>query len=337
MAARIEKNFGKRSIVKSQARRDEPLLMTFPLIFIVGPTASGKTALALASSTRLQTEIVSMDSMQIYKSLDIGTGKPTPNEQAQVRHHLIDIKNPDELYSAAQWAHDARLAIAEIRGRGKTPVVVGGTGFYARALLQPETLASAPPDFELRARLQTELENFGAQSLHAHLRAVDFVAAQRLQPNDTRRVMRAIEIAQTPGAPTPGAPTPNSKFKIENFLVFGLNLPRELLYQRIEKRIEAMLQLGFMEELRRLNEMDLPPNATAIHSLGYKQMRPVLDDATRFDECLETWKRDTRRYAKRQMTWFRHQLPTRWIEVDDGTDWPKIADQIAFEYSKSVV
>ncbi len=306
--------------------------MIFPLIFLVGPTASGKTRLAIELCARLNGEIVSMDSMQIYRTLDIGTAKPTARERELAKHHLIDIKNPDQIYSAAQWANDARAVIEEIRGRGKTPVVVGGTGFYARALLQPETLASAPPDFELRAQLQDELEKHGAQHLHDQLRVLDFAAAQRLETNDTRRVIRAIEVAKSEHFGRPIF----IRRQLPEFkpLFFALNWPRELLYGRIEKRIEQMLRDGFIDELQRLDAMNLDENVTAIHSLGYKQMRPVLNDESVFDECLELWKRDTRRYAKRQMTWFRHQLPTQWIDVNDATSWAEIVRHIEIEYSK---
>ena len=307
--------------------------MTELLLFLVGPTASGKTRLALELSTRIGGEIVSMDSMQIYKSLDIGTGKPSKDEQSQTRHHLIDIKTPQETYSAAQWAGDARDAIEDIRARGKTPIVVGGTGFYARALLFPETLASAPPNVELRAQLETQLQQHGAQALHDQLRVLDSDAANRLPIGDTRRVIRAIEVAKSDQISQFADSTQNSKLKIENALVLGLEWPREMLYRRIETRIDQMLRDGFMDELRRLVAMNLDENATAIHSLGYKQMRFALDDASRFEDCLELWKRDTRRYAKRQMTWFRHQLPTRWLEIDNGANWNEIADKIACEYS----
>lgn len=318
------------------------------LLFVVGPTASGKTRLGIELSTRLGGEIVSMDSMQIYRTLDIGTGKPSRDEQNQARHHLIDIRNADETYSAAQWADDARKAIEEIHSRGKTPIIVGGSGFYARALLQPETLASAPPDEELRARLQNALQQYGAEWLHNELRVLDTVAAERLPVGDTRRVIRAIEVAKS--ARKSSARKSIDIGQISSFsphpsafagrpagrpLVFGLEWPRPLLYRRIENRIEQMLRDGFMDELQRLVDLNLPHGATALQSLGYKQMRPVLENANRLDECLELWQRDTRRYAKRQMTWFRHQLPTQWIEVDDADDVTKTADLIAIEYSKA--
>lgn len=302
------------------------------LLFLVGPTASGKTRLAIELSTRLNGEIVSMDSMQIYRTLDIGTGKASRDEQVQAHHHLIDIKNPDETYSAAQWANDARAVIEEIRGRGKTPIIVGGTGFYARALLQPETLASVPPDEALRVRLQNELQEQGEQHLRQRLRVLDAATAERLKTGDTRRIIRAIEVAVNVHKPTDSEQS--SAFVFQP-VVFGLNWPREVLYRRIEARIEQMLRAGFMDELQRLVALDLPLDATAMQSLGYKQMRLALQDANCFDGCLELWKRDTRRYAKRQMTWFRHQLPTQWIEVDDATNPSEMANLIAIEYSKA--
>ncbi|HVF84386.1 MAG TPA: tRNA (adenosine(37)-N6)-dimethylallyltransferase MiaA [Abditibacteriaceae bacterium] len=302
-----------------------------PLLFLVGPTASGKTRLGVKLSTRIGGEIVSMDSMQIYRTLDIGTGKPAKDEQAQARHHLLDIKDPHETYSAAQWAHDAGAAIKDIRKRGKVPIIVGGTGFYARALLQPETLAATPPNEELRAQLGAQLQQHGAQWLHWQLRVLDAVAAERLEVGDTRRVIRAIEVAASGQKSAADDLIPAPGFQP---LVFGLEWPREILYRRIEDRIEQMLDSGFMDELQRLVHLHLPPNATALQSLGYRQMSPALGNARCFDQCLELWKRDTRRYAKRQMTWFRHQLPTQWMKVDDETNLSETADSIVFEYSK---
>ena len=309
------------------------------LLFVVGPTASGKTRLAIELSTRLPAEIVSMDSMQIYRTLNIGTGKPSPEEQNQARHHLIDIRNADETYSAAQWADDARKAIEKVRNRGKTPIVVGGSGFYARALLQPETLASAPSDLELRAQMEKQAQEHGTEWLHEQLRVLDAGGAERLPIGDTRRIIRAIEVAKSARKSIDIGQLSSFSSQPSAFagqpLVFGLEWPRQLLYRRIENRIEQMLRDGFMDELQRLVDLNLPHGATALQSLGYKQMRPVLEDANRLDECLELWQRDTRRYAKRQMTWFRHQLPTQWIEVDDADDVTKTADLIAIEYSKA--
>jgi tRNA dimethylallyltransferase len=301
-----------------------------PLLLIVGPTGSGKTALAIEVSTRIGGEIISADSMQIYRGLDIGTAKASPAEQSRAPHHLIDILEPHQNYSAAQWAHDAQHAIDEIRSRGKTPIICGGTGFYIRALLEPQTLASAPPDEELRAQLESEAQQHGIQFLHDKLKAVDPDATARLHPNDVRRVIRAIEVAVS------GQRSAVSGALYSSFILhpssFALDWPREELYRRLENRIDAMLRAGFMDELKRLQSLQIPASATVWQSLGYRQMLPALEDESKFNECVELWKRDTRRYAKRQMTWFRHQLPTRWLPVDVSTHISELATEIVHQW-----
>ena len=323
-----------------------------PLLVIVGPTGVGKTAVAVHMSTHVGGEIISMDSLQVYRGLDIGSAKPSKEEQETARHHLIDICEPEEPYSAAQWALDTRRAIENISSRGKTPIVVGGTGFYLRALLQPGTLATVAPDADLRAQWESEAALHGVEYLHNRLREVDSAAANRLHPNDVRRVIRALEVALSNHALTPHhALTPrmsthagrdNAPAPDFDALVFGLQMPRELLYARLEKRIDAMLQDGFMDELQALVDRGVPPNAPAMMGLGYKQMRAALTPrmsthaAADFSCCVELWKRDTRRYAKRQMTWFRHQLPNvHWIDVGN-TSTENVAAQIAVQWREKI-
>jgi tRNA dimethylallyltransferase len=261
--------------------------------------------------------------MQIYRGLDIGTGKATPHERARASHHLIDICDPEQQYSAAQWAADANRIIGEIRARGKTPIVCGGTGFYIQALVQPNRLASAPPNFELRQKLEARAEAEGNDALHEYLRTLDEGAAARLHPNDRMRVMRAIEVALSQDAPQS---TSASDVAVP-YVAFGIQWPREVLYERIEVRIDQMLADGFLEELR--TELTAGHgDALPLQNLGYKQMRPVLHDAVTRDECLALWKRDTRRYAKRQMTWFRNQLIVRWLPAT-GESTLGLAETIA--------
>jgi tRNA dimethylallyltransferase len=311
------------------------------LLLIVGPTGVGKTAVAIEVCKLLGGEIISADSMQLYRGLDIGTAKATPDEQARARHHLIDILRPDEEYSAARWAQDARLAIAEIRARGKRPIIVGGTGFYLTALLFPQRLASAPPDAALRAKLQEYAEREGSARLHQRLQNLDAAAAARLHPNDTRRVIRAIEVAttfsrsdsqseSTPPASELENDNPKSDFDFE---AFGLSLPREVLYKRLNDRVDAMLRAGFMDELRAAIDAGFG-ETIPLQNLGYRHMRPALDDGTHFDAGVELWKRDTRRYAKRQMTWFRHQLPVRWMDVMNRSAG-QVATEIVARFEES--
>jgi tRNA dimethylallyltransferase len=306
------------------------------LPILVGPTGVGKTAVAIELCELIGGEIVSADSMQVYRRLDIGTAKATREERARVRHHLIDVLDPDEEYSAARWAQEARCAIAEIRARGKQPVVVGGTGFYIAALLFPEHLASAPPDPQLRKELEEVAARDGSAVLHTQLQALDADAAARLHPNDVPRVVRAIEVARYEaqhGVSTP-EPTQSDEPALP-FVAFGLTLPRERLVTCLNARIEVMLEAGFMRELRELLE-DGYGEAAPLQSLGYKQMRPALTDETQFEPGVELWKRETRRYAKRQMTWFRHQLPVQWIEMDKLTT-AQAAERIAAQLAQGGV
>ncbi len=284
-----------------------------PLLVITGPTASGKSSLALRLAENLGGEIVSCDSMQIYRGCDIATAKPTPLERARIPHHLLDICDPDERFSAAQWATAAREAIEDIEKRARIPIVCGGTGFYLRALLQPQTLAEVAPDAALRAQLEAELETRGALALHEKLAEVDAKAALRLHPNDSFRVLRALEVAL---GEKHAASLPEIEWAP---LIFALDWPREVLYNRINERVEAMMRSGFLNELRFLTEK-WGREAPALGGVGYKQMMPVLDDESNLNECIEAWKRETRRYAKRQMTWFRHQLPVQWLDGARGVE-----------------
>lgn len=296
------------------------------LLCIIGPTGVGKTAVAIELCALLDGEIISADSMQIYRGLDIATAKPTAEEQARARHHLIDIREPDQPYSAAQWAGEAAAAIADIRARGKTPIIVGGTGFYIRTLLNPDLLAATPPDAALRARLETELQEHGPLWLHAQLQARDAAAATRLHPNDTYRVIRALEIAQ--GARP--AILVRRQSAPPRPCVFGLTMPREQLYARLNARIDTMLANGFRQELEFAARFDaaLP----SMMGVGYRQMRPALENPALWDAGVEDWKRDTRRYAKRQMTWFRHQMSPIWMDVTGFESARAIAQEITRQY-----
>ncbi len=295
------------------------------LLCIVGPTASGKSALALALCERIGGEIVSCDSLQIYRGCDIGTAKPTRAERESVPHHLLDICDPNQRFSAAQWAQKARETLAEIESRGKVPIFCGGTGFWLRALLRPETLSEIAPDFELRNQLQSELETLGAARMHEKLASLDAGAAARLHPNDSFRVLRALEIAlgETPNSTKNEAKEPQeNEFAAQ---IFALDWPRAALYERINARVDAMIELGFEAELRALLER-WGRDSPALGGVGYKQMLPVLRGESRFSDGVESWKRETRRYAKRQITYFSHQLPVTWLSA--SRDFADLSDEI---------
>jgi tRNA dimethylallyltransferase len=289
------------------------------LLLIVGPTASGKSTFALHLAQQLNGEIVSADSMQIYRDCNIATAKPTPQEQQLIPHHLIDIIDPTVRFSAAAWADAASEAIAQIRARGKMPIVVGGTGFYLRALLEPQTLAQVPPNPELR----TELELLDTQTLWKKLIEVDVEVANRLQPENTKRVIRAIEVALGEKVLLPELPP-------IQYQAYGLEWPREILYERINVRVDEMMQMGFMDELRDLVNR-YGRDAPALDGIGYKEMLPVLDNPSLADQQIEIWKRATRRYAKRQMTWFRHQLKTTWLNPQEETS-DEMLEQVCQEW-----
>ena len=295
------------------------------LLIITGPTASGKSTFALNLAQRLDGEIICADSMQIYRDCNIATAKPSPQEQQLIPHHLIDIIDPTVRFSAAAWADAAREAITQIRVRGKTPIIVGGTGFYLRALLEPESLAKVPPNQDLRA----ELEQLDNQSLWKKLTEVDAEAAKRLQPENTKRVIRAIEVAFGEKVLLPETPPP-----IE-YQAYGLDWSREILYERINSRVDQMLQMGFRDELRDLVNR-YGKDAPALDGIGYKEMLPVLDDPSIADQQIEIWKRATRRYAKRQMTWFRHQLKTTWLNPHEQTS-DEMLDQVCQECHAKVL
>ncbi|HVF11329.1 MAG TPA: tRNA (adenosine(37)-N6)-dimethylallyltransferase MiaA [Abditibacteriaceae bacterium] len=326
-----------------------------PLLIVVGPTGAGKTAVAVEMCELLNGEVVSADSVQVYRRCDIAAAKPSPQELARARHHLINIREPTERYSVAEWARDAAVAIADIAARGRQPIIAGGTGFYLRALLQPDLIADVPPNPELRAQLAEEAAAHGVLPLHERLAQLDAAAAERLHPNDVQRVMRAIEIAlgqttqheknsldlsltspQQMGyhSLTLNAPRSSSSHHdtIPDSIACGLDLPRAQLHRRLEKRIDLMLKAGFLDELRALRGEGTPDQIPALQGLGYRQMLPALDDSSRLADCVAIWKRDTRRYAKRQMTWFRHQLPVRWIGIEESTPPLSIAQRIATEW-----
>ncbi|MBV9864156.1 MAG: tRNA (adenosine(37)-N6)-dimethylallyltransferase MiaA [Abitibacteriaceae bacterium] len=308
-------------------------LSTQHLLLLVGPTGIGKTAVAVELCQMLNGEVVSADSMQIYRGCDIGTAKPSAEERARARHHLIDIREPTESYSAAQWAQDGASAISDISERGKQPIVVGGTGFYIRALLDPHSLADVPPNPELRTRLEAEATAKSAQWLHNYLASLDAVAAQRLHPHDVRRVIRAIEVASTERLLTTEHQTPLVPIEPQyDAVTFGLDMPREQLYARLEQRIDAMLQAGMLDELQWLLNQGISLASPLMQGLGYRQLLPALSNPATLADCVQLWKRDTRRYAKRQLTWFRHQLPVQWITIEQEYAPTEVAQQIAQQW-----
>jgi len=289
-----------------------------PVLVLVGPTAVGKTAISVAVAKRLGAEIISGDSMQVYRGMDIGTAKITKEEMQGVPHHMIDIKDPDEPFTVAEFQQRADQLIREIVARGRLPMLVGGTGLYIRAVLEPYTFIPMKADPELRRRLAEEEERYGPGHLHRRLQEVDPVAAAKLHPNDLRRIIRALEVFLQTGTPISATQTAAGKEPRYDDLFLGLTMERSLLYRRIEERVDRMIAAGWLEEVRRLLER-YPPHLPAMQALGYRELVQYYRGLLTLPEAISLIKRNTRRYAKRQFTWFRRERRLQWIDVTSQT------------------
>ncbi len=284
------------------------------LLAIVGPTATGKSALAVQAALALGGEVVNCDSMQMIRGMDIGTAKPTPEERAAVPHHLYDVIAPDEAYSAGRYMEEARPVCSEIAGRGGTPVVTGGTGLYLRALLEGvfDGPGSAPA---IRKRLQRIRERRGGEFLHHLLERRDPVSASRIHPADRVRVIRALEVYFATGTPISALQPRREPLRGFRVLKIGIGLPRALLYERIHRRVERMFHEGLVEETERLLEAGYPADCKGFEALGYRRVVSHLRGDISLHEAIDLTARDTRRYAKRQMTWFRRERRIHWLAV----------------------
>ncbi|MCF8032138.1 MAG: tRNA (adenosine(37)-N6)-dimethylallyltransferase MiaA [Desulfarculaceae bacterium] len=287
------------------------------LVVLAGPTAAGKTALSLRLAREHDAEIVGADSVQVYRGLDIGSAKPTAQERAQAPHHLIDVADPAEGFSAARYAEMAGEAIAEIHARGKKALVVGGTGLYIKALLWG--LVPAPPvDPALRQELGVQWEAEGPEAMHQRLAAKDPAAAARLHPNDRQRVLRALEVCLQTGRPFSEQLKRHQKDQPRyQHLIIGLERLREELNQRIELRARAMWDGGLLEEVAGLIKTGTPPESPGLASLGYRQARAALSGRMQPDDALFDMIKATKAYAKRQLTWFRGVEGLHWHHADD--------------------
>jgi tRNA dimethylallyltransferase len=296
-----------------------------PLLALLGPTGVGKTRLAAALGELLPIEVISVDSRQVYRRMDIGTGKPSVAERAAVRHHLLDVVEPDEAYDAARFARDAAAAIDDIRARGRWPVLVGGTGLYYRALVRG--LAPRPPaDPAVRAALRAEARAGGPEALHRRLAAVDPASAARIHPRDQVRLVRALEVALTGGGAPSAAPRTWSPAgpPARPVVAFGLTAPRDLLYAALDARVDRMLAAGLLAEVRGLVEAGFDAALPAMQGIGYRHLVPVARTGTGLPAAVATMKRDTRRYAKRQWTWFAREPGLTWIETRPGEIGPAL-------------
>ncbi|MBQ2778075.1 MAG: tRNA (adenosine(37)-N6)-dimethylallyltransferase MiaA [Peptococcaceae bacterium] len=292
-----------------------------PLVILVGPTAVGKTAASIGLAKALNGEIISGDSMQIFKGLDIGTAKISQSEMDGVVHHLIDIKEPWESFSAAEFKRLADEAIADIHSRGKLPIIVGGTGFYINSVLYEYHFGEAETDEAYRAQLQQYLELHGNEALWQLLLEKDPVSAERLHSNDTKRVMRALEVLHVTGiSASERQNTVDRQTMRYDAVYIALNLPREILYQRINHRVEQMMAEGLEQEVRNALAQGVPQDALSMTSLGYRQMIQYFNGEISLERAVELIQRDTRHFAKRQLTWFRHDPNIQWVDKDGKTD-----------------
>lgn len=301
--------------------------MKLPLLVLVGPTGVGKTAASVEVARRVGGEIISGDSMQVYRGMDIGTAKITPAEMQGVPHHLIDIRDPDEGFSVAEFQEQVDALIREIVSRGKLPMLVGGTGLYVRAVLQTYTFMDRDTDQGLRDELAAEEARHGPGHLHRRLQAVDPEAAARLHPNDQRRLIRALEVYLLTGVPISLTQTATEGARRYDDLFLGLTMEREQLYRRIDQRVDLMLAAGWVDEVRRLLEQ-YRPDLAAMQAIGYRELVYYSRGLLTYGEVAALIKRNTRRFAKRQFTWFRQDRAIHWLDVTEPADRANLVGKI---------
>jgi len=304
-----------------------------PVLFVAGPTAIGKTELALNLAEKFGCEIIGVDSMQIYRYMDIGTAKPSPSERGRVPHHLIDYVLPDETYSASRFVRDCQEAIRQIRAKGRLPLLVGGTGLYFAAL--EKGIFNLPAiDPEIRQGLQEELAAGRREVLFQELQACDPASADRIHANDTYRLLRALEIWRAFGKPWSAYlaehRAQNKPLPLAPILKIGLARDRQELYQRIDQRVEAMTQAGLVDEVQGLLQMGYRKDLPSMQSLGYRHLQHYLDGLCTWERAVELLARDTRRYAKRQLTWFRADPEITWFHpAQEAELWTRVETFLA--------
>ncbi len=287
-----------------------------PLLVIGGPTASGKTALAVELALKLDGEIVSADSMQIYKYMDIGSAKPDESEKKGVPHHMMDIAEPTVNFSLGDYLELARKVIDDIHVRGKLPIIAGGTGLYIDSVVKNTKLEKEAMSPEIRDKLKQFVLQNGQEALHARLAEIDPESAERIHPNNVKRVMRAIEVYETTGKTMTENIKESKQPAIYKVQQYGIFYDREVLYDRINKRVDIMFEKGLIEEVKNLVRMGCSRENTSMQGIGYKEVLDYLEGLVTKEEMTENIKQSTRRYAKRQMTWFNHN-GTEWVLPDN--------------------
>ncbi len=298
------------------------------VIVIAGPTATGKTALSVRLAKELGGEIVSADSIQIYKKLDIGSAKPSMEEREGVPHYLMDFVEADGAYSVADYVSDAKERIDDILSRGKLPIVVGGTGLYISSLVDNVEFSESRQDMSVRTRLQEELSQIGADAMHARLAAVDPVSAESIHPNNTKRVIRALEIFETTGKTRTAYESESKLIKSPyDFCLVALTCEREMLYDRINRRVDIMTEQGLFDEVEDLLCCGVPANAQSMQGIGYKEAVMAVRGEISKEESIELIKKNSRNYAKRQLTWFKRG-EYAWFDCLDEELYDKVRAHI---------
>ena len=289
------------------------------VVVIVGPTASGKTAVSIELAKRINGEIISADSMQVYKYMDIGTAKPSEEEKDGIKHYLLDVVMPNETFNVAKYKVMAEEAIEEILAKGKTPIIVGGTGLYVNTLVNGIEFLDIEGDIEYRNALIKRGYEEGAEVLHRELEKVDPIAASNIDANNIRRVARALEIYKVTGKTKTQLDIESQKEVKYDYAMFGIERNREELYNRINLRVDLMLEAGLIEEVRNITEK-FKISGTAIQGLGYKEVIEYLEEKITYEEMIENLKLETRHYAKRQLTWFRRDKRIEWINPQNAVE-----------------
>ncbi len=293
------------------------------ILVIVGPTASGKTRMAVELAQRHNGEVISADSMQIYRTMDIGTAKPTKEEMGGVPHHMIDVADPEEDFSVARYVEMAARCVDDVLARGKLPIVAGGTGLYIDSLLSGRTFASFSPDSALRGELEQELAEKGGQAMLEALAQMDPEAAQRLHPNDHKRIIRALEVYRSTGKTITQHNRETQAIPPRyDALTIGLAFQdRQAMWRRIDQRVDEMVAAGLEDEVRRLLTSGISPKCTAMQAIGYKEFTQALSGEMTWQEAADVVKLRSRQYAKRQLTWFGRNPNTRWVRWDDPPEF----------------
>lgn len=310
--------------------------MKKPLIILTGPTAVGKTSLSIELAKAVNGEIISADSMQVYRHMDVGSAKVTPEEMQGIPHHLIDVLNPDEEFNVTRFQSMAKEAMEGIYRRGHIPIVVGGTGFYIQALLYDIDFKENEDSPQIRQELERLGEERGSEYLHEMLREIDPESADMIHANNRKRVIRAIEYYRMTGQRiSEHNREEHEKQSPYRFYYYVLTCDRNLLYKRIEMRVDQMLEMGLIEEVTRLKEMGCSRGMVSMQGLGYKEILDYLDGKCTLEEAVYVLKRDTRHFAKRQITWFKRERDVRWLELEEfGGDRRKVLRHILDEFYK---